>query len=187
MLAITKALHVVIDCNDIIYIQYITVANDIWMILLRGDVMSYIEKEDWLSFRMTAEEEQAEINRLHKRIQRCKCKYCGSQLELRKLTYSSFALSKLEVFCKHCNRIEYGTESEIFEIAEYYVDELGFDYFKDLEGDIRKREMNVAKVSEIIEWGCKNLGLINEDGFLVALNLEKEKIGEAMLFTDEEL
>ena len=52
--------------------------------------------------------------------------------------------------------------------------ELGDDFYKDLEGDLRKHEMNVAKVSEIIEWGCKNLGLIDENGFTVSLNLEKE-------------
>lgn len=145
------------------------------------------QNNTWFSFRMTDKEEQLEIDRLHKRITRCRCKYCGSQLELRKLTYSSFDLAKFEIYCKHCNRIEYGTESEIFAIAEYYVDELGFDYYKDLEGNIRKREMNVAKVSEIIEWGCQNLGLIDDDGFLVPLNPEKAKNGEAISFTDEDL
>ena len=145
------------------------------------------EKDRWLTFRMDEEQEKTEENRLRKRVRRCRCSYCGGTLELRKLTYSSYEVSKLEVYCDHCKRIEYGVEPEIYDISEYFVDELGFDYYKDLDNNIRKREMNIAKVSEIIDWGCRNLGILTEDGFVIPVNLNSALLGEALLIEDEKL
>lgn len=144
-------------------------------------------KDRWLNYRMDEEQEKSEETRLRKRVRRCRCSYCGGTLELRKLTYSSYEVSKLEVYCDHCKRIEYGVEPEIYDVAEYFVDELGFDYYKDLDNNIRKREMNIAKVSEIIDWGCKNLGLLSEDGFQTAVNLNTALLGEALLIDDKQL
>lgn len=145
------------------------------------------KKDKWLTFRMDENEEQVEAERLKKRVRRCRCSYCGGDLELRKLTYSSYDISKLEIYCNHCKRIEYGVEPEIYEVAEYYVDELSFDYYKDLDNNIRKREMNIAKISEIIDWGCRNLGLLTEDGFVVPLDLKSELLGEALMIENEKL
>ena len=146
-----------------------------------------IEKDKWLNFRMSENQEKSEETRLRKRVARCRCSYCGGTLELRKLTYSSYEVSKLEVYCDHCKRIEYGVEPEIYDVAEYFVDELGFDYYKDLDNNIRKREMNIAKVSEIIDWGCKNLGMLTEDGFSTQINLDTALLGEALLIKDDQL
>lgn len=146
-----------------------------------------MESDKWLNFRMSEEQEKSEEARLRKRVRRCRCSYCGGTLELRKLTYSSYEVSKLEVYCDHCKRIEYGVEPEIYDVAEYFVDELGFDYYKDLDNNIRKREMNIAKVSEIIDWGCKNLGILTEDGFIMPINLNTALLGEALLIEDEQL
>ena len=85
------------------------------------------QKDKWLNFRMSEEEEKTEEMRLRKRVRRCRCSYCGGTLELRKLTYSSYEVSKLEIYCDHCKRIEYGVEPEIYDVAEYFVDELGFE------------------------------------------------------------
>lgn len=145
------------------------------------------EKDRWLTFRMNEEQEKTEENRLRKRVRRCRCSYCGGTLELRKLTYSSYEVSKLEVYCDHCKRIEYGVEPEIYDVSEYFVDELGFDYYKDLDNNIRKREMNIAKISEIIDWGCRNLGILTEDGFVMPVNLNSALLGEALLIEDEKL
>ncbi len=145
------------------------------------------KKDKWLNFRMSEEEEKTEEMRLRKRVCRCRCSYCGGTLELRKLTYSSYEVSKLEIYCDHCKRIEYGVEPEIYDVAEYFVDELGFDYYKDLDNNIRKREMNIAKVSEIIDWGCKNLGILTEDGFATPVNLNTALLGEALLIEDKQL
>ncbi len=144
-------------------------------------------KDRWLNFRMDETAEKQEEERLRKRVRRCRCSYCGGTLELRKLTYSSYDISKLEIYCDHCKRIEYGVEPEIYEVAEYFVDELRFDYYKDLDNNIRKREMNIAKVSEIIDWGCRNLGLLREDGFTTSLDLKTELLGEALMLEDETL
>lgn len=145
------------------------------------------EKDKWLNFRMDETQERVEMERLRKRVSRCSCSYCGGDLELRKVTYSSYEVSKLEVYCSHCKRIEYGVEPEIYEVAEYFVDELSFDYYKDLDNNIRKREMNIAKVSEIIEWGCRNMGLLTENGFVIPLDLKSELLGEALLIEDDKL
>ena len=145
------------------------------------------EKDKWLNFRMDETQERVETERLRKRVSRCSCSYCGGDLELRKVTYSSHEVSKLEVYCSHCKRIEYGVEPEIYEVAEYFVDELSFDYYKDLDNNIRKREMNIAKVSEIIEWGCRNMGLLTENGFVIPLDLKSELLGEALLIEDDKL
>ena len=145
------------------------------------------EKDKWLNFRMDETQERVETERLRKRVSRCSCSYCGGDLELRKVTYSSYEVSKLEVYCSHCKRIEYGVEPEIYEVAEYFVDELSFDYYKDLDNNIRKREMNIAKVSEIIEWGCRNMGLLTENGFVIPFDLKSELLGEALLIEDDKL
>ena len=57
----------------------------------------------------------------------------------------------------------------------------------DLDNNIRKREMNIAKVSEIIEWGCRNMGLLTENGFVIPLDLKSELLGEALLIEDDKL
>lgn len=145
------------------------------------------EKDKWLNFRVSEEQEKMEEIRLRKRVRRCCCSYCGGSLELRKLTYSSYEVSKLEVYCDHCKRIEYGVEPEIYNVAEYFVDELGFDYYKDLDNNIRKREMNIAKISEIIDWGCRNLGILTEDGFSVSVDTNNALLGEALLIDNETL
>lgn len=149
--------------------------------------MANTEKDKWLSFRMTEAEEQAELLRLQKRAKTCKCHYCGGALELRKITYSSYDISKIEIYCSNCNRIEYGVEPEIYEVAKYFVDELNFDHYVDWDNNIRKREMNIAKVNEIIAWGCRNLGLLTEDGFTSELQMRPELLGEAVIITDKEL
>ena len=149
--------------------------------------MQEIVKDKWLTFRMSEEEEHAELIRLKKRVKTCKCHYCGGMLELRKITYSSYDISKIEIYCSNCNRIEYGVEPEIYEVAKYFVDELNFDHYADWDNNIRKREMNIAKVNEIIDWGCRNLGLLTDDGFTAELQLRPELLGEAIIISDKDL
>ena len=47
--------------------------------------------------------------------------------------------------------------------------------------------MNIAKVSEIIDWGCKNLGILTEDGFATPVNLNTALLGESLLIEDKQL
>ena len=42
---------------------------------------------------------------------------------------------------------------------------IGFDYYGELDESLRKKRMNMAKVCEMMQWCCKNLGLLNQEGF----------------------
>lgn len=127
------------------------------------------------------------INELQGRTQRCCCAYCGSELVLRRITIGSEDAGRIEIFCPNCNRIEFGVEKEIYKVADYYVDTLGFDYHQELNDSERKQRMNRAKACEIIQWGCKNLGLLKENGFAMALDIDTAIIGKDILLDDETL
>lgn len=102
---------------------------------------------------------------LNQRKAYCCCKYCGSALEIRRVAYSNHDDARVELYCPQCEKIEFGVEKEIYAVAEYYVDELEFDIFDELDNSLLKKQMNIAKVAEIISWGFVNLGYVNEFGF----------------------
>lgn len=101
---------------------------------------------------------------LKKRAERCCCKQCGGKLEIRLITYDQYGGAGEELFCPNCQRIEYGTEVEIYQAAEEMVDQMGFNYFPELEENERSRRLNIAKVCEILAWFCKKKNLINDQG-----------------------
>lgn len=125
------------------------------------------------------------IQELRSRVNRCKCSYCGSELILRRLTYGNSEEGRLDLFCPSCNRIEYGVEPEIYQIAEYYVDEIGFDYYGELDESLRKKRMNMAKVCEMMQWCCKNLGLLNQEGFTTDVQMDAALSGQDLLLSEE--
>ena len=118
---------------------------------------------------------------------RCVCRYCGGALGLRRITYSVYDEAKIELYCSSCDRIEYGTEPLIYKMAEYYQDELAFDYYPELDDSADKRRMNIAAISDIMNWGFKNAGLLDEAGFTVPIAVNPELVGEATIITEEEL
>lgn len=148
----------------------------------QADILS--EKE--INFVNTSSD-GARMRKMQKRAGRCICKYCGNELALRKITYAAYDEAKIEVYCDNCGRIEYGTEPLIYKMAEYYIDEIKFDYYPQLDESENKRRMNIALISEIIGWGFKNAGLINEDGFNVDLSVDAEVVGEVSIFAADEL
>ena len=89
--------------------------------------------------------------------------------------------------CSYCKRIEYGIEPEIYQAARYYVKTLRFDYYPDLDDSERKERMNVAKISEIIQWGLKNLGLLTVQGFNGVVQMDAALIGQDVLISEQEL
>ena len=127
------------------------------------------------------------IKALKKRTDRCVCKYCGNPLSLRKITYAAYDESKIDIFCDHCDRIEYGVEPEVYKIAEYYVDEMQYDHYPDLDESVRKRRMNIAVISDILTWGYKNAGFLDKEGFTVPLNYKQELLGAALSISDSDL
>ena len=71
------------------------------------------------------------------RSERCCCKQCGGKLEIRIVVYNKYGGSGAELYCDHCQKIEYGTEPEIYRAAKDFVDRLGFNHFVDLEENER--------------------------------------------------
>ena len=70
-------------------------------------------------------------------------------------------------------------------IAKYFVDEMGFDYYSDLDECEQKRNMNVAKVCEIVSWGLENLGYLDGDGLKYPVDLANLVVGEDVIFDDD--
>ena len=105
------------------------------------------------------------IEMLKERTKRCCCKYCGGELKLRRIIYGDIDNARIEIFCSECDRIEYGVEKEIYQAARYFTEEIGFNAYPELDESEVIKKMNIAKVCEIIEWGCKNLNLLNAEGF----------------------
>lgn len=130
------------------------------------------------------EDENPHIQELRSRVNRCKCSYCGSELILRRLTYGNSEEGRLDLYCPSCNRIEYGVEPEIYQIAQYYVDEIGFDYYGELDESLRKKRMNMAKVCELMQWCCKNLGLLNQEGFTTDVQMDAALSGQDLLLSE---
>ena len=129
---------------------------------------------------------QSRLDMLKDRARRCVCKYCGGPLRLKRIIFSDYEDARVEIFCEGCDRIEFGTEPQIYRNARYFVDELHFNCYPDLDVNERSRQLNIAKVCEIMAWGDQNLGLLDECGFTVPVQT-RAAIGECLIFTDDDL
>lgn len=130
---------------------------------------------------------QDRIKSLKGRMERCRCKFCGSPLELRRIVFSDYEDARIELFCPECDRIEYGVEPEIYQSAKYFVDTFQFNHFPELSQNEQTHKMNIAKVCDIMSWVCKNLGFAGEDGFVVPVNMQKALLGETLVLSESEL
>ena len=74
---------------------------------------------------------------LRERKQHCVCKYCGSELSIQRLVFSTDDDARIELVCLHCQRIEFGVEKEIYLAAKFYVEEIGFTYFHDFDNPLK--------------------------------------------------
>ena len=127
------------------------------------------------------------VQRLKKRSGRCVCKYCGGKLGLRKITYAAYDEAKIEIYCNSCDRIEYGTEPLFYKMSAYFIDAFGFDYYPELDDSVNKSRMNRAMVSNIIGWGFKNAGLLDEDGLTCPIAVDERLLGEATILSESRL
>ena len=127
------------------------------------------------------------LEAIKKRAARCVCKYCGSRLKLHRIVFSEYEDARVEIFCSHCDRIEYGVEPEIYTCARYFVDELGYNGYPDLDESETTRQLNIAKVSEITAWALKNLGFLTEEGFTHAVQMKAALLAECILLTSQDL
>lgn len=127
------------------------------------------------------------LDMLKKRTKRCCCKYCGGNLILKKIVFSDFEDSRVEIFCEDCDRIEFGVEKEIYLSAKFFADETGFNCYPELEENARSQQMNIAKLCEIMEWENQNLGILDKNGFQVPLKLNENFLGECITLTERDL
>ena len=124
---------------------------------------------------------------LKKRTKRCKCKYCGGNLKLRRIIFSDYEDARIEIFCNRCDKIEYGVEPEIYASAVFFVENSGFNCFPDLDNNEKTKQMTIAKVCEIMAWQNQNLGILDETGFRVPLEVNENFVGECITLSDEDL
>lgn len=115
--------------------------------------------------------EDSRLQQLNFRKEYCCCKYCGNNLEIRRMTFGVNEDVRVELYCPTCEKIEFGVEKEIYAIAEYFVEEMEFQCYFDIEDTTLQKKMNIAKVAEIISWGFLNLGYTNEKGFTYPINV----------------
>ena len=121
------------------------------------------------------------------RIKRCRCKYCGGTLKLRRIIFSDYEDSRIEIYCNSCDRIEYGVEPEIYASAKFFVENSGFNCYPNLDASENTKQMTISKVCEIMAWQNQNLGIMNENGFKVELDLNENFVGECITLTDDDL
>ena len=101
---------------------------------------------------------------LIKRAKHCVCKRCGGPLTNSLIIYDIYGGVGEELYCPHCQKQEFGVEKEIYDMAEYYVENFQFNYFYDMEENDVNFELNVAKVADMMSWILKNLNLLDDNG-----------------------
>ena len=130
---------------------------------------------------------QKRLEMLKQRSERCVCKYCGGALKVRQIVFTEYEDARIELFCKDCDRIEFGVEPEIYENAKFYVEETGFNCFPDLDHNEKTKQMTIAKLCEIIMWENQNIGILTPEGFSVPPNRNKHYVGECITLSDADL
>ena len=127
------------------------------------------------------------VERLKERKKRCVCKHCGGELKLRRIIFSAYEEARIELYCNHCRRIEYGVEWQVYQSAQFYVEHTGINLFPGLDDTEQCKEMNIAKVAEIMDWENHNLGLCDESGFAVLLKFNTEFMAECTTISEKAL
>lgn len=121
------------------------------------------------------------IKMISERANRCVCKYCGGKLNLQRIIFHDIKEARAEIYCRQCQKIEFGVEPEIYRSAENFISQCEYDHYPELDDNKRKRQMNIAKVCEIMEWCCKDMGIINQNGFLDGLKLNTDRNSEILI------
>lgn len=127
------------------------------------------------------------LEMLKNRSKRCVCKYCGGELKVKQIIFSSYEEARVELFCRDCDRIEFGVEPEIYDNAKYFVEETGFSCYPDLDDSLKVKQMTIAKICEIMTWENQNIGILTPEGFNIELNANKNYVGECVTLSDSDL
>lgn len=94
---------------------------------------------------------------------------------------------RVEIFCSDCDRIEYGVPKELYYIAKYFEDEFQLNLYPENDDSVKTYQMNIAKLCDIMAWCCKNLGILEYDGFKVPIDISQNILGEEVVLYDEDL
>lgn len=124
------------------------------------------------------------VQELTGRVERCCCRYCGSPLEIKRISFNNFEDARIEIFCTKCDRIEYGTEPEIYQCAKYFVEHYDFNWYTYLDENAQTRQMTIAKICDILAWQNQLLGFMDKDGFVAPVHIDKEIFSENIIFDD---
>lgn len=108
-------------------------------------------------------------------------------MSLKRITFNDCEDARIEIYCDHCDRIEYGTEPEIYQCAESFVENLAFNFFPELPDNENRRVMNVAKICEIMAWGFKHTGFIDKSGFTVPCPAISNEMSECLVLRADEI
>lgn len=104
---------------------------------------------------------------LKARKKRCVCRHCGGPLEIKRILFNDVADARVELYCERCERIEFGVEPEVYRAAYHFVGHLAEDFYEEMDDNETKHRMNVARVCDILSWGLRHLGLLDDEGFTV--------------------
>ena len=127
------------------------------------------------------------VKELTGRVERCCCRYCGSPLEIKRITFNNFEDARIEIFCTNCERIEYGTEPEIYQSAKYFVEHYDFNWYTYLDENAQTKQMTIAKICDILSLQNKFLGFMDQDGFKVPVHIDKEQLSSGVTLSDAEV
>lgn len=123
---------------------------------------------------------------LKARAERCVCKYCGMPLKVERIMYHNCEAARSELFCPKCKRIEFGVEREVYLAAKNYVEIFQFNLYPGLEDNEQRRRMNIAKIAEIMDWQNSKLGISDDKGFRVTLDICLDTLGRTSIFRESE-
>lgn len=101
-------------------------------------------------------------------------------LEIRRVVFSEHDDARVELYCPQCQKIELGVEREIYAVAEYFVEELEFQCYTDIDNPMLQKQMNIAKAAELMAWGFANLGYLDEEGFCYPVKTPDILLHEAL-------
>lgn len=132
----------------------------------------------------TIHSSESRIEEIKMRSKRCVCKFCGGPLNIRRILFNDIDEARVEIFCNRCDRIEYGVEPEIYATAMNFVENLEFNYYNDMDQNEKTHKMNVAKVCEIMAWGCKHMGLTDKNGFRLKPDMNETNYGEFLIMSE---
>lgn len=130
---------------------------------------------------------EGRLDMLKQRSKRCLCRYCGGHLEIKSIMFNEFVEARVELYCPHCERIEYGVEPEIYQSAKDFIEVTQYDCFPGLEKNEMTKMMSVSKICDIMAWHDRSLGIVDDDGFCVPIHRNDHIFGECVIFDDEDL